>query len=132
MVSLAEELRYFFDFICLWCCCKLDGPSSVNSWVGHQPGGVEVLAHEKTSARIGCVRGFSRGLWVLRLGPHPAQRHPEGIALQSFQNATQFSASTGRVLLDEDAVHQVSVLLVDLNGRLTHFLQIFILRGGKK
>lgn len=61
------------------------------------------------------------------LGPHPADGHPEGLPLQALQDPSQFGAGAGRVLLDEDAVHQVSVLLIDLDGRLTHLLEVLVL-----
>lgn len=61
------------------------------------------------------------------LGPHPADGHPEGLPLQALQDPSQFGAGAGRVLLDEDPVHQVSVLLIDLDGRLTHLLEVLVL-----
>lgn len=61
------------------------------------------------------------------LGPHPADGHPEGLPLQALQDPSQFGAGAGGVLLDEDPVHQVSVLLVDLDGRLTHLLEVLVL-----
>lgn len=61
------------------------------------------------------------------LGSYPADRHPKRLSLQPLQDASQLYAGAGRVLLDQDPVHQVSVLLMDLNGRLAHLLQLLVL-----
>lgn len=65
--------------------------------------------------------------WGGYLGPHPAERYPEGFPLQPFQDTSEFCTGAGRVLLDQDPVHQVSVLLIDLSRRLAHLLEIFVL-----
>lgn len=75
-----------------------------------------------------CPFGFDRR----PLGPDPADRHPEGLPLQPLENAPQFSAGAGCVFFNQNPVHQMAILLLDLLGWLTHLLQIFLLRNTER
>lgn len=63
----------------------------------------------------------------MSLVPHPTEGHPESLSLQPLQDPSQLRTGTGRVLLHQNPVHQVSVLLIHLDGRLTHLLEVLVL-----
>lgn len=104
-------------------------PASVTQ---REPGRLPGAGRQKLFCRSSGIRAGPEVKFLLEgagkvLGPHPADRHPEGLPLQALQDPSQFGAGAGGVLLDEDAVHQVSVLLIDLDGRLTHLLEVLVL-----
>lgn len=66
--------------------------------------------------------------FVLLLVPDPADWNPEGLPLQALEDDAQLCTDTRSVLLNQDPIHQVAVLLLNLLCRLTHLLQILLLR----
>lgn len=103
-------------FLCLFCLllrCSRTERSQQTPWVGRQNWVQDPGSHLQGTSKV--------------LGPHPADGHPEGLSLQALQDPSQFCTGTGWVLLDEDPVHQVSVLLIDLDSRLTHLLKVLVL-----
>lgn len=77
----------------------------------------------RSPGRCGCEAANVK----VSLVPHPTEGHPEGLSPQPLEDGPQLHTGTGRVLLYEDAVHQVSVLLVHLDGGLTHLLEVLVL-----
>lgn len=81
-----------------------------------------------------CSEGTAVGLELeapldtkVGLVPHPTEGHPESLSLQLLQDPSQFRTGAGRVLLYQKPVHQVSVLLIHLDGRLTHLMEVLVL-----
>lgn len=67
--------------------------------------------------------------WWRVLVLDPADGHPEGFSLQPLKDGTQFRTGTRGVLLNQDPIHEVSVLLLDLLRWLTHLLHVFLLNN---